>query len=171
MSSLDQTDFIVIGKITKPHGVHGELRVIPYTDSPERFEWLETVYVGDLPEPVVVESVRFHQQLVLIRLEGFTTREAGQRLRNALLQVSEADAIPLDEGEYFLYQLEGLTVVTDTGETLGKLTRVIETGANNVFEVQGDGGEYLLPDIAEVVLDIDFENGRMLVHILPGLIP
>jgi 16S rRNA processing protein RimM len=83
--------------------------------------------------------------------------------------VTEAEALPLEEGEYFLFQLEGLAVETVEGEALGTLTRIIETGANNVFVVQGDQGELLLPDIAEVVQEIDFENGRMLVNLLPGL--
>lgn len=171
VSPSTEPRFLVIGRVIKPHGVRGEVRVEVITDLPERFTWLETVYVGeDSPEPVGVEAVRFHKSYALVKLEGYDTREKAAELRNQLLQVLEADAIPLEEGEYYLYQLVGLAVYTDEGEHLGELVDVIETKANNVFIVQGSRGEVLLPDTDEVILDIDFENGRMEVHLLPGLI-
>jgi 16S rRNA processing protein RimM len=92
-------------------------------------------------------------------------------LRGQLLLIPEDEALPLAEGEYFLYQLVGLAVYTDEGEHLGSLVEVLETKANNVFVVRGSRGEVLLPDIDEVVLEIDFEAERMLVHLLPGLLP
>ncbi len=163
--------FLVIGRITKPHGVHGDVRVMPHTDLPERFTWLETVYVGETElRPVAVEGVRFHGEVILLKLAGYDGREAAGVLRGEWLLVPESEAIPLEEGEYYLYQLEGLAVFTDDGEHLGELTQVIETGANNVFVVKGQKGEALLPDTDEVVQEIDFENGRMTVHLLPGLL-
>lgn len=163
--------FLVIGRVVKPHGVRGELRAEIFTDLPERFTWLETVYVGeDSPQPVAVESVRFHKNFVLIKLAGYDTRESAAALRAQLLQVPEEDAIPLEEGEYYLFQLVGLAVYTDEGEHLGELVEVLETNANNVFIVDGPRGEVLLPDTDEVVLDIDFENGRMEVHLMDGLV-
>jgi 16S rRNA processing protein RimM len=163
--------FLVIGRIVKPHGVQGEMRVEIMTDLPERFTWLEEVYVGEhSPRRVAVDSVRFHKNFVLVKLDGFDTREAAAELRSQLLQVPEDEGIPLEEGEYYLYQLVGLEVYSDEGEHLGELVEVMETKANNVFIVQGSRGEILLPDTEEVVLDIDFENGRMEVHLLPGLV-
>ncbi len=167
-----EPSFLVIGRIRKPHGVRGDVRVQPYTDLPERFTWLETVYIGeDDLRPVVVESARFHGQLILLKLAGYDSREAVQELRGEWLLVPESEAIPLEEGEYYLYQLEGLQVFTDEGENLGELVQVIETGANNVFVVRGESGDLLLPDTDEVVEEIDFANGRMTVHLLPGLRP
>ncbi len=163
--------FLVIGEVLKPHGVRGEVRVLPHTDVPERFTWLETVYLGEEnPRPVAVEMARLHQNIVLVKLAGYDDRDAAETLRGELLQVPETEAIPLEEGEYFLYQLEGLAVFSDEGQHLGELTQVLETGANNVFVVSGADGEILLPDIEEVILDIDFENGRITVHLLPGLL-
>jgi 16S rRNA processing protein RimM len=164
--------FLVIGQVRKPHGVRGEVRVTIHTDLPQRFTWLESVYLGQSnPRLVAVESVRFHQDMVLLKLAGFNDRETAGILRGEWLQIPEADAIPLEEGEYYLYQLEGLDVFTDEGQLLGQLTQIIETGANNVFVVQGAVGEILLPDIDEVIKDIDFESSRMTVHLLPGLLP
>jgi 16S rRNA processing protein RimM len=163
--------FLIIGRILKAHGVRGEMRVAVYTDVPERFTWLKTVYLGETdPEPVAVEGVRFHQELALLKLAGVDDRDTADELRGEWLQVPLDDAIPLEEGEYFLYQLMGLTVVTDEGETLGELVELLETGANLVFIVRGDKGDILLPDTKEVVQDIDFANGRMTVHLLPGLV-
>ncbi len=168
---MTEPRFLVIGKVIKPHGVRGEVRVQIITEMPQRFEWLETVYVGERdPQLTVVESVRFHKTFVLVKLAGYDSREAAVALRSQLLQVPEDEGIPLEEGEYYLYQLVGLAVYTDEGEHLGELKEVLETKANNVFIVQGNRGEVLLPDTEEVILDIDFENGRMEVHLLPGLV-
>jgi 16S rRNA processing protein RimM len=170
-SSSTEPRFLVIGRVIKPHGVLGEVRVEIITELPERFTWLKTIYVGEAsPQPVGVESVRFHKDFALIKFEGCDSREAAVELRNQLLLVPEDEAIPLEEGEYYLYQLEGLEVYTDEGEHLGQLVEVVETKANNVFVIHGPRGEVLLPDTEEVVLDIDFENGRMEVHLLPGLV-
>jgi 16S rRNA processing protein RimM len=167
-----EPSFLVIGQILKPHSVRGDVRVKPLTDLPERFTWLETVYIGeDDLRPVAVEAARFHGEFVLLKLAGYDSREAVQELRGQFLLVPQSEAIPLEEGEYYLYQLEGLQVFTDEGEDLGELVQVMETGANNVFVVRGDSGELLLPDTDEVVVEIDFENGRMTVHLLAGLRP
>jgi 16S rRNA processing protein RimM len=163
--------FLVIGRIVKPHGVDGEVRVAIHTDVPERFNWLERVFVGQA-KPVLyrVEGVRFHQASVLMKLEGIHNRDDAQLLSSQWVQVPEAEGIPLEEGEYFLYQAIGLKVNTDEGKNLGEVTEIIVTGANNVFVVHGPQGEVLLPDTDEVVLKVDIEGGQMLVHLLEGLI-
>ncbi|WP_420631282.1 ribosome maturation factor RimM [Candidatus Leptofilum sp.] len=171
-ANFDDLGFIVIGVITKPHGVRGEVRVKPLTDEPARFTWLEQLYVGaDDPQPMAVEQARVHQEMVLLKLTAVSNRSQAESLRGEWLMVPEEEALSLEEGEYFLFQLEGLTVITADGETLGTLTSIIETGANNVFVVQGEHGELLLPDIDDVVQEIDFDNGRMIVTLLPGLLP
>lgn len=164
--------FLLIGQIAKPHGVRGELSVTPYTDVPERFTWLKTVYLGqDSPREVVVEGARVHQQQVLLKLAGYDDRNAAETLRGQWLQVPEAEGIPLEEGEYYLYQLQGLAVYSEEGQHLGTLVEVLETKANNVFVVHGPLGEILLPDTAEVVKQIDFEAQKMVVFLMPGLLP
>ena len=165
-------EFIVIGEITKPHGVRGEMKVKPHTDEPERFTWLKQVYVGESsPRLMAVEKARVSQNMVLLKLTAVNDRTAAEALRGEWLMVPEEEALPLEAGEYFLFQLEGLAVATIEGEQLGTLVSIIETGANHVFVVQGEQGELLLPDIEQVVQEIDFENGRMTVKLLPGLRP
>ena len=163
--------FLVIGQITKPHGVRGEVRVMPHTDLPERFGWLDEIFVGeDDPQPVAVEQVRSHQGWVLLKLAGYDSREDAQVLRGQLLQIPEDQAIPLEENEYFLFELVNLSVETKAGVHLGTLVEVIETGANNVFVVRGPDTEFLIPDIPEVVVEINFDSNRMVIDPLPGLL-
>lgn len=163
--------FIAIGRVIKPHGVQGEVRVEMLTDVPERFKWLQHVYVGERsPRRVAVESVRYHQTYVLLKLVGFPTRTEAELLRNELLLVPEDEAVPLEEGEYFLYQLQGVDVVTEEGEPLGALTEVLETGANNVFVIRGPLGEILVPDIPDVILNIDLDARRVVIRPLPGML-
>ena len=148
------------------------MRVIPHTDMPERFTWLETVYVGEMEKlPLAVENARMHKNIVLLKLAGYDYRDQVDALRNKWLLVPEEEAIPLAENEYFLYQLIGLQVFQESGELLGELVDVIETAAHNVFIVQMSEQQLLLPDSEEVVREIDFDNGRMIVHLLPGLLP
>jgi 16S rRNA processing protein RimM len=163
--------FLAVGRVTRPHGVHGEVRVELLTDVPERFEWLDAIYVGETnPRRMAIESVRYHQGVVLLRLVGYPTRDEAETLRGQLLQVLESEAVPLAEDEYFLYQLQGLSVFTEAGTFIGRLSEVLETGANNVFVVDGDSGQHLLPDIPDVIKDIDIDNGRITIQPLPGLI-
>lgn len=164
--------FLVIGEVIKPHGVRGEVRVRPHTDLPERFAWLEVVYVGkESPKAVAVTAARLHQGLVLLKLDGVNNRDEAEALRGAWLQVPEAEAIPLEEGEYFLYQLEGLAVFTDAGRALGVVVEILETKANNVLVVKGPLGEVLIPDIDDVIDTVDLENGRIIIKPMPGLLP
>lgn len=163
--------FLVIGRVGRPHGVRGEVRVEVVTDLPERFTWLDKVYVGnEQPRPVAVEGVRFHKSWVLLKLAGYDNRESAASLGSQWLQVPEEEGIPLAEGEYYLFQLIGMTVYSDENERLGVITEVLETGANDIFVVRGERGEILLPDTDEVVTEIDFDKNLMKVHVLPGLI-
>jgi len=173
VESSTEPRFLVIGKILRAHGVRGEVRVLPHTDNPKRFSWLDEVYVDERdPKPIAIEGVRFHKELVLLKLVGYDFRDQTDTLKGEMLLVPMENAIPLEDGEYFLFQLLGLDVYTDEDQHLGVLKDVIETGANNVFVVNGEGKkDILLPDTKEVVTEIDFDNGRLTVHLLPGLLP
>jgi 16S rRNA processing protein RimM len=172
MDHKDSLDFVVIGEITKPHGVRGELRVLTHTDYPDRFTWLEKIYVGaDDPQPYVVEGVRRHKGMILLKLAGFDYRDQAESLRGQLLLIPETEVVALEEGEYYHFQLEGLQMETVAGEPLGIVTQVMETGANLIFVVQGGAREILIPHTDEVVQEIDLDNGRIIIQPLPGLLP
>jgi 16S rRNA processing protein RimM len=166
--------YLTIGRITRPHGVRGEVRVEPHTDLPERFNWLERVYIGDdTPVPMTVERARVHQGIVILKLGGCDSRNDAEALRGRWVLVPTEEAIPLDEGELFLYQLVDMEVVTVAGEALGTVEDVLQTGANDVLVVRTQDEpprQLLLPDIPDVVLRVDLEAGRIVVQVPPGLV-
>lgn len=163
--------FLVIGRVIKPHGIRGEVGVEAHTDILERFTWLDSVFIGrEKPVKVVVESVRIHKSRVLLKLAGYDSREDAEQLRKQWILIPEDEAIPLKEGEYYLHQIIGLNVKSEDDTYIGQVKNLIETGANNVFVVEGPLGEVLIPDIENVVLSVDIEKGQMTVHLIDGLI-
>jgi 16S rRNA processing protein RimM len=107
----------------------------------------------------------------LVRLDGIATREEAELYRGQLLMVALDDAVPLEDGEYYLYQILGARMVTTEGEDLGRIQEILETGANDVFIVSGDSyGEILIPDIPDVILDVDIDQGVVTVALPPGLL-
>lgn len=160
-----------MGRITRPHGVRGEVAMKTLTDYPERLAQADTLYVGPAYVPHKVKRVRPHQTGVIIRFSGVPDRNAAELLREQLVYVHIDDAIPLEEGEYYFYQLDGIQVVTDEGQELGHFSGYIETGANDVYIVKApDGSEVLLPAIPEVIVEVDIAARVMTVHLLDGLI-
>lgn len=154
-----------IGTVIGTHGVRGELKVRLTTDDPEHLRTVKTMYLGDEENPRRVLSVRFHQGNALILLRGITTPEEGRTHVGKPIRISGKDARPLEPGEYYLYQLIGLRVLDESGAELGRVTDLIETGANDVFVVTSAAGkEELLPNLPDVVLDIRPADGVMVVR-------
>jgi 16S rRNA processing protein RimM len=163
--------FLVIGRVIRPHGIRGDLRVQSHTGNLDRFASIEKVYLDeDDGEPLLVESIRFHQKRVLLKLRGIEDRNAAESLRHSWLYIPMDEVVPLEEDEYFLFQLIGLKVVNQNGDVLGEISDVLETKANNVFIVRDDDREHLIPDIPEVIKEINFANKIMKIDELPGLI-
>jgi 16S rRNA processing protein RimM len=168
--------FLLLGEILRPHGVRGELRMRILTDYPERINQLEKVYLAeesdsDDPDAYRVQHMRMHQSYGLLKLEGVDDRDQADRLREMLVMVPLENAVPLDEGEFYLYQLIGLSVRTTEGEMLGKITDVLETGANDVYVVESATyGEFLMPVTDETVLQTNIEQGFILVNLPEGLL-
>jgi len=164
-----EPNYLAIGRVVRPFGLRGELRVQLLTEYPEQLSRLRMVYLGPETQPWEVESVRLHQGAALFKLVGCNDRSVADTLRGAWVQIARKDAVPLEDDEYYEHQVVGMTVVEEDGTVLGKLTEIITTGANDVFVVIGPGGELLLPAIESVILDIDLDTGQMMVHILDGL--
>lgn len=168
-----EPEFLVVGKLRRPHGLCGEILLEILTDFPERLIANVEVYAGDEHQPLCIRSARQHKQALLVTFDGYDDRESVGELRNKFVYVLTDDRPPLPDGEYYFHELTGLQVVTDKGENLGVLTNILETGANDVYIVHppDEGKDILLPAIDPVILEIDLEQSQMLVHILPGLIP
>lgn len=172
-----QPHYLIVGEVLRPHGVRGELRVRVLTDYPERLPNIKTFYLGTDPKkpnatayPVL--AVRFHQDYALVTLKGIEDRNQAELLRDRYVMVDLENAVPLEEDEYYTYQLIGLTVVTTSGQTLGKVREIMETGANDVLIVDSpEYGELLLPAHEETLAEIDFEQGVLTFAPPDGLLP
>lgn len=156
---------LVIGRIAGAHGAHGEFKLAILSSHPEHFPALKRVYLGDEPAPRRLEQVHLRRGDALLRVEGLTAAEEVARRRGQLVWIDRADAMPLPEGEYYHYQLLDLDVVDVEGHALGRLVRIIETGANDVYVVQQQDGELLLPALEAVIHEVDLANHRMVVTV------
>lgn len=161
-----------VGQIVNTFGIKGELKVTPFTDDINRFDNLKKVYVKTRKEDKLykVEGVRYHKNMVLLKLEGIENPEQAELLKNAYLEIDREDAIPLKEGQYFIVDLIGLDVYTDEGNLLGKVDDIYNTGANDIYVVKDElGKQILLPGIKEVIKEVKLDD-RIIVHLIPGLI-
>ena len=161
-----------VGVITGTHGLRGEVKVYPTTDEPARFLDLEQVILdtGRQERVLKLRSVKFFKKFVILGFEGLDRIEDVERLKGAELLIPREEAYELEEGEYFIPDLLGLRVVTEDGRELGVIKDVIETGANNVYDVRNEDGKgILIPAISDCVLDVNLEEETMKVHLLPGL--
>lgn len=169
--------YLILGEILRPHGVAGELRVRVLTAYPERLPDIRTVYIGRGPEALdvksyAVEGVRFHQTYALVKLKGVAGREQADRFRQLMMMVAIDEAVPLEAGEVYLFQLIGMTVQLQDGQTLGTITDVLETGANDVYIVDSPQyGEVLIPVTDQTLLKTDAENRLVIVNLPEGLLP
>jgi 16S rRNA processing protein RimM len=124
------------------------------------------------PRPLHVESMRMHQGFALLRFREAPDRTQAERLRGLMLMVRLEDAVPLAEGEFYLYQVIGLSVHTVDGLELGTITEVLETGANDVYIVNGGPfGEVLIPVTPDTIVETDIPGGRLIVRLPDGLLP
>lgn len=168
--------FLLLGHVLRPHGLRGELRVRLLTDYPERIADLPQIYLApDLEARDAqvwrVEHMRMHQQYGLLKLQGVNDRNAADLLRDLKVLVAIEDAVPLEEDEFYLYQLVGLRVITEEGCELGTIQDIIETGANDVYIVKGpETGEILIPATAETILENRIADGYLRVQLPDGLL-
>lgn len=171
--SLESSEpvFLAIGKLRRPHGLNGEISMEIYTDFPERLVPGVQLFVGEAHLPIHLVKARQHQELLLVTLQGYQNREAVGALRNQIVFVPVAELPDLEEGEYYHHQLIGLKVIGESGQYLGQIEGILETGANDVFVVRSeDQAEFLLPYLDSLVIKIDLERGEYHTRLLPGLL-
>jgi len=168
--SAGEPVYLVVGKIRRPHGVSGEALVEIVTDFPGRLQPKTTLYAGKNHQPLVIQSRRTHKDGLLIAFEGITTPEEIGRFRNQFLYLHAQAGYQPQKGEYFHYQVMGLTVRDENGCELGTLTEIIETGANDVFVITSKNKkEMLLPVIPDVILNVSLPNSTITVHVPDGI--
>jgi 16S rRNA processing protein RimM len=160
---------IVVGKVTKAHGLRGEVTVLPLTDNPDRFAPGGVVYLED-GRALSIRDSRDNGARLLVTFEGVADRIAADALRGSMLVVPESDLPELPEGTYWPHQLEGCEVVTASGRSLGTIADVVANRANDIWITAGpDGEEILVPAIRQVIAEVDIAAKRVLVHEVPGI--
>ena len=161
-----------IGQIVNTFGIKGEIKITPFTDDINRFDNLKKVYVKTKKESkqYKVENVKYHKNMVLLKLVGINTIEDAEMLKNAFLEIDREDAVPLDEGTYYIADLIGLEVYTDENKLLGKVEDIYNTGSNDIYVIKDElGKQILLPGIKEVIKEVKLDD-KIIVHLIPGLI-
>ncbi len=162
--------FLVVGKVRRPHGVHGDVVVEIYTDFPERLVPKKAIFLGEKHLKLTIARRRQHNEGLLLGFEGVSSPEQAGRYRNQILSIIASETPELPEGRYYFHELLDLTVTDEAENILGTLTEILETGANDVYVVKTPNRrELLLPAIPEVVLNVDLEAKKIIVRLLPGL--
>lgn len=165
-------ELLQVGIITTTHGVRGEVKVFPTTDDPARFKKLKNVILDTGKEKLDLEiaGVKFFKNMVILKFKGIDNINDVEKYRKMPLFVTRENAVELEKDEYFIADLIDMEVWTDEEERLGTLTDVMQTGANDVYVIRTESGEELLiPAIRDCVKEVDVKEGRMRVHLLPGL--
>ena len=158
-------EFLDCGQIVNTHGIHGEVRVVPWADSPDFLRGFGTLYVDGAPRKVA--SARVHKGSVIARLDGVDTVEEAMRLKGKTVQIRRTDA-RLPEGAFFLADIIGLDVVDEAGERLGTLKEVLSPSRQQVYVVAGER-EILIPAVPEFILETNIEGGYLKVRLIEGM--
>ena len=165
-------EYLQIGKIVNTHGVRGEVRLIPLTDDPHRFDDLEYVYleINNNMEKYILKDVKYTKGSVILKLSGIETMEAAESLRDCFVLVDRRNAVKLPKDSYFICDILDCEVFEENGLLLGKLIDVLHTGSNDVYVIKnGEGRELLLPALKSVVRTILPDQKRIDVTVPKGL--
>lgn len=167
------TKYLEIGQIVNTFGIKGMIKVKPFTDNIERFNNLEKIYIKNKSGQTEykIQEIKYHKNMVLIKFEGIENPEQADLLRNSYLIVDRETEEPLEPGRYYIVDMIGLDVFTDDNEYLGKLEDIYNTGSNDIYVVKNElGKQVLLPAIEDVIKNIDMDNKKVIVHLIPGLV-
>ncbi|HKV43198.1 MAG TPA: ribosome maturation factor RimM [bacterium] len=160
-------DLIIVGEVTRAHGVRGAVRVLPLTDFPQHLLALDRAVLvsGAMFRPVGVEHAEAAGRFVLMKFTGIDAPEEAERLRGATVQIPACDAVPLPPGQFYTFQVIGLEVRTPEGASIGRVVDILRTGSNDVYVVRPPAGaEILLPALDNVIQEIDLDAGRLVAR-------
>lgn len=165
--------YLKVGQIINTHGVNGELKIYPLTDDIKRFKKLKHVFIKSDNNYIEYDilSVKFINQLVIIKLSGIDDMDKALELKKEYLYIDRKNAVKLPEDSYFIADLIGMDVITQEGVVIGSIASVFSTGSNDVYEIKDNTGKsFLIPAIKDVIKKVEIENKRMYINLLEGLI-
>ena len=173
MNGVSPDNLLLIGKIIRPHGLEGCLRILSYAESEKTFLDAGTVIIrpekGDTYEHKVI-SLKPHHRIFLLKLEGVDTPDAAEAYRDAAIFIQKRSISREEEASFFWYELIGLSVFLDTGEYVGTIRHILPTGSNDVYVVKKGRTEILVPAIHDVVKEIDLKHQEMIITNMGGLL-
>lgn len=160
-----------IGKIVNTHGLRGEVKIVPWTNTPDVFEDIEYVYIkGREEKKYEVLNVKYQKNNIIVKFKGLDDINYAEALKNCIVTTDREQLGELDEGEYYITDLIGCEAVSEEGKIYGKLIDVINTGSRDIYVIKRDGmKDLLIPVIDDVVLDIDIDAKKITVRLMEGL--
>jgi 16S rRNA processing protein RimM len=165
----EDVSWIAVGRITRAHGVRGEVAVLPLSQVESRFEPGSKLLVDEGGRPLTVAGARPHRNRLLVSFEEVRDRDQAEAIRGRYLFVHVSTAPSLPEGEYWTHELIGSTVETAEGRHVGVIREIIHTPANDVWVASRDGGEVLIPALKDVVESVDLVGRRIVIREVEGL--
>ncbi len=172
MNQPSPNSLLLVGKVIRPHGLTGLLRVWAYAGPEASFPDGETIYlrsVSGVMHEYTITSATFHKNIFLMELEGLRTIEEAEEYRGADILIRK-DSLTREEDTYFWHELLGLEVYLDTGEYLGSISRIIPTNGNDIYIAEKGDKEVFIPAVHEVVKQIDLENRKIIISVMEGLL-
>ncbi len=166
-------EYVVIGKVRRPHGIRGVLRIGIMTDDPHRFRLLREIYLSrndhDRKRFAII-NVGIVPDAILLTLEGIDSRDDAESWRDAWVEITGDQIMPLEEGQHYLFEILGLQVQTEEGEILGTVVDILRNPAHDVYVIKQDEREFMVPAVPEFIRQIDSESGIMIIHVVDGLL-
>ena len=173
MKKVSSEDLLLVGSVTRPHGLRGLLRIRSYAQSEKTFLNAGTVFLetasGETHEHAV-SSISPHQSIFLLTLKGLGSLEEAEKYRGAAVFIRKDTASRETDDEYFWHEIIGMQVYLKSGEHIGTIEQVIPTGGNDVFVVRKEESEILIPGIHDVVQEIDLEGKKMIIDAMEGML-
>lgn len=171
---LGPEEFVVIGKVLRPHGLRGDVKVLPFTDDPSRFRLLSKVYLRKTEDDAGlfnVEGIRLQKNYVLLKLKELRSIEQAEQLRGAEILILRRDCLPLPSDAFYIFDLIGARVITTDDVEIGVVADVLEYPANDVYVVRSGENEILIPAVSQIVKQVDIAKATIVIEAMDGLLP
>lgn len=162
---MEKRQYLEAGKIVNTHGIRGEVQIVPWADDAEFLRKFKTFYIDN--KPVRIERSTVHKKRLIAKFEGVDDINAAMPLKDKVIFIDRADA-KLPKGRFFIQDILGARVVTETGEIIGELADVMDLPGGQVYQVQGET-EHLIPAVPEFVRSVDVDSGVITVRLIEGM--